>query len=95
MEINGEQVSEVLRYEQLNLSPQVMRAIEKRGFVEATPVQSGAIPYFMQWRDVIAKAPTHGGACRPRGGNGPGAGPGPHPGAGSSDSSGASGPVRV
>ena len=58
MEINGEQVSEVLRYEQLNLSPQVMRAIEKRGFVEATPVQSGAIPYFMQWRDVIAKAPT-------------------------------------
>ena len=58
MEINGEQVSEVLRYDQLNLSPQVMRAIEKRGFVQATPVQSGAIPYFMQWRDVIAKAPT-------------------------------------
>ncbi len=58
MEINGEQVNEVLRYEQLNLSPEVMRAIGKRGFVEATPIQSGAIPYFMDWKDVIAKAPT-------------------------------------
>jgi ATP-dependent RNA helicase DeaD len=26
--------------------------------VQATPVQAGAIPYFMQWKDVIAKAPT-------------------------------------
>jgi len=35
-----------------------MKAIKKRGFVEATPVQSGAIPHFMEWKDVIAKAPT-------------------------------------
>ena len=53
-----------------------MKAIEKKGYVQATQVQSGAIPYFIQWRDVIAKAPTgngqdlclrysHGGVYRP------------------------------
>ena len=58
MEINGDQVNEVVRYDQLELSPELMRAIEKKGYVQATPVQGGAIPYFMEWRDVIAKAPT-------------------------------------
>ena len=58
MEINGEQVNDIIKYADLNLSPAIMKAIEKRGFVEATPVQGGAIPYFMEWKDVIAKAPT-------------------------------------
>ena len=58
MEINGELVSDVMRYDQLGLSPEVMRAIEKKGYVQATPVQVGAIPFFMEWKDVIAKAPT-------------------------------------
>ncbi len=58
MEINGEQVNTTLSYAQLNLSPAILKAIEKKGFVQATPVQSGAIPYFMDWKDVIAKAPT-------------------------------------
>ena len=35
-----------------------MRAIEKKGYVMATPVQAGAIPPFLAWKDVIAKAPT-------------------------------------
>ena len=58
MEINGRQVNEVVNYADLGLSPDVMRAIEKKGYVQATPVQAGAIPYFMDWKDVIAKAPT-------------------------------------
>ena len=58
MEINGEQVNEVVNYADLGLSPEVMRAIDKKGYVQATPVQAGAIPYFLQWKDVIAKAPT-------------------------------------
>ena len=58
MEINGEQVDTVKRYDELGLSPELMKAIEKKGYVQTTPVQSGAIPYFMDWRDVIAKAPT-------------------------------------
>ena len=58
MEINGEQVNEVVNYADLGLSDEVMKAINKKGYVRATPVQAGAIPYFMEWKDVIAKAPT-------------------------------------
>ena len=58
MEINGEQVNEIVNYAQLDLSPEIMKAIDKKGYVQATPVQAGAIPYFMEYRDVIAKAPT-------------------------------------
>ena len=58
MEINGEQVNEIVNYADLGLSPEVMRAIDKKGYVQATPIQVGAIPYFMDWQDVIAKAPT-------------------------------------
>ncbi len=58
MEINGQQVTEIKRYDQLGLSEAIMKALDKKGYVQATPVQSGAIPYFMDWKDVIAKAPT-------------------------------------
>ena len=58
MEINGTTINEVKEYSQLGLSAELMRAIEKKGYVTATPVQSGAIPFFMDWKDVIAKAPT-------------------------------------
>ena len=58
MEINGQAVNDRARYDQLGLSPQLMQAIDKKGYVEATPIQVGAIPCFMDWKDVIAKAPT-------------------------------------
>ena len=58
MEINGQTVNEEVKYTDLHLSDEVMRAIDKKGYVQATPVQGGAIPYFMDWKDVIAKAPT-------------------------------------
>ena len=58
MEINGQSVCESARYDEMGLSPELMRAIDKKGYVQATAVQVGAIPYFMEWKDVIAKAPT-------------------------------------
>ena len=58
MEINGEIVNDQVRYDQLGLSPELMRTIDKKGYVQATPVQGGSIPFFMEWKDVIAKAPT-------------------------------------
>ena len=58
MEINGEIVNDAVRYDQLGLSAEIMRAIDKKGYVQATPVQAGAIPCFLEWKDVIAKAPT-------------------------------------
>ena len=58
MEINGELVTEEVRYADLGLSEPIMKALEKKGYEQATPVQGGAIPYFMKFQDVIAKAPT-------------------------------------
>ena len=58
MEINGEQVNGTKTYAELGLSEAIMRAIEKKGYVQATPGQAGAIPYFREWKAVIAKAPT-------------------------------------
>ena len=58
MEINGEHIEEVKEYRELGLSPEILKALDKKGYIRATPVQSGAIPFFMDWKDVIAKAPT-------------------------------------
>ena len=106
MEINGEIVNDKVRYADLNLSPELMRAIDKKGYVQATPVQAGAIPYFMEWKDVIAKAPTGTGKTfafgipmvehiDPQGTQVTRPGAGPHPGAGHPDPGRAAGPVRV
>ncbi len=58
MEIDGIEVSPELRYREMNLSEGILKALDKKGYTLATPVQAGAIPYFMDWKDVIAKAPT-------------------------------------
>lgn len=58
MEINGQQVNDIAKFADMNLSPEVMRAINQKNYTQATPIQTGAIPYFMDWKDVIAKAPT-------------------------------------
>ena len=58
MEINGTQVQETYYYRDMDLSEATMKALDKKGFVQATPIQGGAIPYFMDWKDVVAKAPT-------------------------------------
>ncbi len=58
MEINGAQVQETYYYKDMGLSEATMKALDKKGFAQATPIQGGAIPYFMEWKDVVAKAPT-------------------------------------
>ncbi len=58
MEVNGETINEVQDYKDMGLSPALLRAVEQKGYVTATPIQVGAIPPFMAWKDVIAKAPT-------------------------------------
>lgn len=58
MEIDGVVVSDTYFYKDMNLSEATMKALDKKGFTQATAIQGGAIPYFMQWRDVVAKAPT-------------------------------------
>ena len=50
--------TEGVRFDSLGLSPEIMRAIQRRELEVTTPVQAGCIPPMMAWQDVIAKAPT-------------------------------------
>ncbi len=45
-------------FENLDLSDEVMKAVAKMGFTQATPVQQKTIPIMMDGHDVIAIAPT-------------------------------------
>ena len=47
-----------ITFKELGLSEQMLKALEKKGYGYPTTIQQQAIPEFMQWKDVIAKAPT-------------------------------------
>ncbi len=49
---------ENVRFENLNLSSEILKAVENKGFEEATPIQAKAIPYALEGRDVIGQAQT-------------------------------------
>ena len=48
----------VISFQDLGLSEAMLKALEKKGYGYPTTIQAEAIPHFMQWKDVIAKAPT-------------------------------------
>ena len=47
-----------ITFSDLGLSQEMLKALEKKGYGYPTTIQQLAIPPFMQWKDVIAKAPT-------------------------------------
>ena len=47
-----------MTFEDMGLSEQMLKALEAKGYGYPTTVQQKAIPPFMEWKDVIAKAPT-------------------------------------
>ncbi len=49
---------ENITFQDLGLSDAMLKALEKKGYGYPTTIQAQAIPEFMQWKDVIAKAPT-------------------------------------
>ena len=49
---------EHLRFEDMNLSPEICRAILDMGFEETTPIQAEAIPPILEGRDVIGQSQT-------------------------------------
>ena len=51
-------ITEGVRFDTLGLSGELLRGLEKKGITQSTPVQAGCIPPMMEWKDVIAKAPT-------------------------------------
>lgn len=49
---------ENITFEDLPISGEILRALEKKGYGYPTQVQAEAITPLMEWKDVIAKAPT-------------------------------------
>ena len=51
-------MKEMMTFADLGLSEAMLKALEKKGYGYPTTIQAEAIPCFLQWKDVIAKAPT-------------------------------------
>ncbi len=49
---------EKIRFDEMDIMPQILRGIEEMGFEEATPIQAKAIPVVMSGQDVIGQAQT-------------------------------------
>ncbi|KAF9404588.1 hypothetical protein HW555_014261 [Spodoptera exigua] len=47
-----------LKFKELGLTPELLTAIERSGFEEATPIQAETIPLALQGKDVIGQAQT-------------------------------------
>lgn len=47
-----------LKFQELAISPEVLKAVADMGFEETTPIQSEAIPLILEGRDVIGQAST-------------------------------------
>ncbi len=51
-------MNETVSFAELGLSEAMLKALENKGYGYPTTIQAEAIPCFLQWKDVIAKAPT-------------------------------------
>ena len=51
-------MEDTITFRELGLCDAMLKSLEKKGYGYPTTIQQQAIPPFMQWRDVIAKAPT-------------------------------------
>ncbi len=49
---------ETIRFEEMELHPKIMRAVEEMGFEEATAIQAKAIPMVLEGLDIIGQAQT-------------------------------------
>jgi ATP-dependent RNA helicase DeaD len=48
-------------FSELGLSPEIIKAVEKLGYEEATPIQSAAIPVLLGGRDLVGQSQTGSG----------------------------------
>src|SRR5210317_1746494 len=47
-----------MRFSEIGLSAELLRAVEEQGYQEATPVQQQSIPLILEGRDILAGAQT-------------------------------------
>ena len=48
-------------FTELGLSPELLKAVEKMGFEEASPIQTAVIPTILAGRDVVGQSSTGSG----------------------------------
>ncbi len=48
-------------FSELGISPEVLKAVLKMGFEEATPIQGAAIPVMLSGRDIVGQSQTGSG----------------------------------
>ena len=49
---------ELTKFDELELSPGILRAVEEMGFEQMSPIQAQAIPIIMEGKDVVGQAQT-------------------------------------
>ena len=49
---------ETMKFEDMNISPEILKAVLEMGFEEATPIQSQSIPIVKSGKDVIGQSQT-------------------------------------
>ena len=50
------------RFSELGLSPELIKAVDKMGFEEASPIQTEVIPVLLSGRDVVGQSSTGSGS---------------------------------
>ena len=48
-------------FAELGLAPEILKAVEKMGFEEASPIQSASIPVLLEGADVVGQSQTGSG----------------------------------
>ena len=59
-----ERYTDYMKFENLNISSEILRGLEEMGFSEATPIQEQSIPEVLQGKDLIGQAQTVFRQCR-------------------------------
>ena len=49
------------RFAEFGLSPEILRAVDRMGFEEASPIQTAAIPVILSGRDLVGQSSTGSG----------------------------------
>ncbi|QAT50347.1 DEAD/DEAH box helicase [Caproiciproducens sp. NJN-50] len=47
-----------MQFSEMNLMPEILRAVEEIGYTEATDIQIGAFPVMLEGRDLIGRSST-------------------------------------
>ncbi|MFZ9187833.1 MAG: DEAD/DEAH box helicase, partial [Algoriphagus sp.] len=47
-----------IKFSDLGISEEILRAVEEMGYTQPSPIQQQAIPFVLQGRDVIGQAQT-------------------------------------